>query len=316
MHKRIKILSASAAFFMLLILLGGALVSKTDSGKACGDTWPLCNGQFIPSFTIPELIEYSHRIITGIFSILLLATVILVFMYVKRADARWFAIGASAFTILQAFLGALAALKEQSSLVMALHFGFSLIAFAFTFLLAIVFTKWGDYIGKAAQRVKTFSGSFQGLVWFTLVYCYVVVYLGAYVRHTNSSAGCLGWPLCNGELIPEFGDAAGIVFIHRVAAFLLLVLLVLLFSLARKHYSQHEKLYKSSRLALTLVILQILSGAFVTLTVLNEDWHLIAALVHAVLISGLFTVLVYIGVLTIYAQRANKTGEGSVRDTF
>lgn len=305
MQKRIKYLAFASAFFMMLVVLGGALVTKTDSGKACGDTWPLCNGEFIAEFTIPQLIESSHRLTTGIFGILLLITVILVFMYVKRKDAKWFAVIASVFTIIQAYLGALAALKQQSSIVMALHFGISLVAFAATFMLALVFTKWGDYIGKAANELRLMSRSFRTLIWISIVYCYIVVYMGAYVRHTKSSAGCLDWPLCNGEIIPDLEGATGIIFTHRVAALLMFILLLVMFVIARKHYRGIDKVYKGMLLALTLVVLQIFSGASVTFTLLSETWysHLIATLIHGLLITGLFTVLVYLCVLTIFARK-------------
>lgn len=304
MQKRIKYLSFASAFFMLLVVLGGALVTKTDSGKACGDTWPLCNGEFIPEFTIPQLIESSHRMITGIFGILLLITVILVFMYVKRKDAKWFAVIAGALTILQAYLGALAALREQSSIVMALHFGFSLIAFAATFMLALVFTKWGNYIGKAANELRSMSRGFRALIWISIVYCYVVVYAGAYVRHTGSSGGCLDWPLCNGQIIPELEGPTGIMFMHRAAAFFLFVLLLVIFIIAHKRYRSIDKVYKGVSLALILVLLQILSGAVVTFTLMSETWyaHLLSTLIHGLLIAGLFTVQVYLCVLTIFAR--------------
>jgi len=305
MQKRIRLVSFAAAFFMMLVVLGGALVTKTDSGKACGDTWPLCNGEFIPAFTIPQLIEASHRYITGIFGILLLLLVFLVFKYVKRKDAWWFSIIIGIFTIIQAYLGALAALSAQSSIVMALHFGISLVAFAATFLLALVFTKWGDYLGEAGAKHSVMSRGFKALIWISVVYCYIVVYVGAYVRHTKSSAGCLDWPLCNGELIPDLDGATGIVFMHRVAAFLLFILLLVMFIIARKHYRGLDKVYKGIRLALVLVVLQILSGATVTFTLLSETWysHLLATLVHGLLIAGLFTVLVYLAVLTIFARK-------------
>ncbi|MFP3422549.1 heme A synthase, partial [Bacillus sp. SIMBA_161] len=57
---------------MLLILLGGALVTKTDSGMGCGRNWPDCNGNLIPREITPEvLIEFSHRLVTGTVGILI-----------------------------------------------------------------------------------------------------------------------------------------------------------------------------------------------------------------------------------------------------
>lgn len=70
MIKTLKSLSLIATIGMLLILLGGALVTKTDSGDGCGKSWPLCEGQFIPTNISFELvIELSHRMVSGIVGI-------------------------------------------------------------------------------------------------------------------------------------------------------------------------------------------------------------------------------------------------------
>lgn len=74
---------------MFLILAMGALVTKADAGRGCGDEWPLCHGKFVPAHTISSFIEYSHRLVVGIVTIILIATFILVFRYVKRKDAKF-----------------------------------------------------------------------------------------------------------------------------------------------------------------------------------------------------------------------------------
>ena len=74
--------------------------------------------------------------------------------------------------------------------------------------------------------VRMLRPFYRKLVWFITIYTYIVVYIGAFVRHTDSSGGCVGWPLCNGEFIPELTGATGIAFIHRVAAMLVFLLIV------------------------------------------------------------------------------------------
>ena len=73
-HNRyLKWFAVAATVGMLLILLGGALVTKTDSGLGCGRNWPDCNGSLIPKEITPEvLIEFSHRLVTGVVSISIL----------------------------------------------------------------------------------------------------------------------------------------------------------------------------------------------------------------------------------------------------
>ena len=65
-NKYLKWFAVASTIGMLLILLGGALVTKTDSGMGCGRHWPGCNGQLIPDeITAEVLIEFSHRLVTG-----------------------------------------------------------------------------------------------------------------------------------------------------------------------------------------------------------------------------------------------------------
>lgn len=49
MLKKLKILSVITTIGMLPLLLGGALVTKTGSADGCGDSWPLCEGEFLPA---------------------------------------------------------------------------------------------------------------------------------------------------------------------------------------------------------------------------------------------------------------------------
>lgn len=291
----LKRFAYASAAGMFLILLMGTLVTKTESGDGCGTDWPLCNGKFIPAYTISSLIEYSHRFVTGVVGLILLVTLILVFRYSKRADAKWYVAGSMFFTVLQAILGAIAVMWPQSSAALALHFGFSLMSFAFTLLLALVFSGKGEALRRGDG--SRLSRPVRLAVWGMLVFTYVVVYLGAFVRHTDSLGGCIGWPLCNGQVIPEFGGATTIVFIHRVAAMLLGLYMLMLFLAVRAQAGVQSGVYQAAKWSFVFVIMQIASGGFVTLSI-GHDWYLFASLLHTLLISCLFGLMSYWGVLT------------------
>src|SRR5690242_7822922 len=66
-------LAALATLGMWLVLVMGAAVTNTGSAQGCGRSWPLCNGQFVPEFTVETAIEYSHRAVTGIEGLLIVA---------------------------------------------------------------------------------------------------------------------------------------------------------------------------------------------------------------------------------------------------
>ena len=60
MQRFIKWLAVITSLDLLIVLLGGALVTKTGSGQGCGKSWPLCNGEFVPSnLSMETIIELS-----------------------------------------------------------------------------------------------------------------------------------------------------------------------------------------------------------------------------------------------------------------
>ncbi|MCA9580522.1 MAG: COX15/CtaA family protein [Myxococcales bacterium] len=60
--------------YTLGVILWGAYVRASGSGAGCGSHWPLCNGDVIPrSPGAKTLVEYSHRITSGLAWILALA---------------------------------------------------------------------------------------------------------------------------------------------------------------------------------------------------------------------------------------------------
>jgi heme A synthase len=93
--------------FNLLVILWGALVRASRSGEGCGDHWPLCNGTVIPhAQQIATLIEFTHRVTTGIAFLSVLAMAIWAFR-VYRKEPVWPAAAASLILIItEALLGA------------------------------------------------------------------------------------------------------------------------------------------------------------------------------------------------------------------
>jgi len=305
---RYRALALAACIGMLLVLLAGALVTNTGSGRGCGDDWPLCHGKFIPAYTLETAIELSHRVISAVEGMLVLAAFIPMARKFRqnRADYKepyYYAFGALLFTIIQALMGAAAVKWHQSDAVMAIHFGISLIAFAFTLLLVV----WTYRVKKGYQQPIVVPRSIFPWALATTIYCYVVVYLGAYIRHTESAGGCEGWPLCNGQVVPELSGATGAVFLHRVAALLLGISIFALYIYINKLSSGDSGLTKSAGWAFGLVVLQIFSGAWLTFTIGDENWFIFTSLLHNLIISGLF------GILADLTIRSWRLREGRVK---
>lgn len=288
----LKPLALITCIGMFVVLAAGVLVTRLDAGRGCGDDWPLCNGKFVPAYTLESMVEYSHRFITGIEGILVLVTFIAVWRhYGRRSEPFLYVAGTAFFTVVQAILGAMAVKWEQSSAVMALHFGISLLAFTFALLtyLRIRRTEEIRDEGRAGPGLRH-------LVWFVTFYAYVVVYTGAYVKHTDSQGGCDGWPLCNGQWIPELSGAEGIAFGHRIAALLILVLVIWLYVKSRRELPEGSGMRKQALAILLLTVLQIFSGAFVVFALADVNWYVFAGLIHTSVIAALYGVMGYMSI--------------------
>lgn len=288
-HKYLKWFAVASTVGMLLILLGGALVTKTDSGMGCGRHWPGCNGQLIPDeITAEVLIEFSHRLVTGSVGIFIVILAVWSWKAIGHIrETKFLAIMAVFFLILQALIGAAQVLWGQGDFILALHFGISLISFASVFLLTLLIFE----VDQKFDADRLHIG--KRLKWHTIgvsVYSYFVVYTGALVRHTGSGMICTDWPLCdNSSFALPSNMYEWVQMGHRAAAALIFIWLGIIALHAIKHYKDQRAIYWGWITAFILVALQATTGMIVVLTKLN----LYVALLHSLFITLLFGLLTY-----------------------
>ena len=94
--------------FNLAVIAWGAYVRASGSGAGCGSHWPLCNGEIIPHApTLQTLIEYSHRLTSGLALLLVVGLVGWAFRAYERGHAvrRW-ASFSGVFILTEALVGA------------------------------------------------------------------------------------------------------------------------------------------------------------------------------------------------------------------
>lgn len=299
--KYLKWFAVAATIGMLLILLGGALVTKTDSGMGCGRHWPGCNGQLIPDkITTEVLIEFSHRVVTGSVGFLILILSVWSWKVMGHIrETKFLAVMAMFFLILQALIGAAQVLWGQGDFILALHFGISLLSFASVLLLTLLIFE----VDRKFDADKLRIGS--KLKWHTVgvtLYSYIVVYTGALVRHTDSGLICSDWPLCNND---KFSFPANLYewvqMGHRAAAALIFIWIAFIAWHAFKQYKDQRVLFYGWMIAFVIVSLQVIAGMLVVLTKLN----LYFALVHSLLISLLFGLLCYM--ILLLSRSRSKT---------
>src|SRR6266404_4106558 len=195
MPKRFVTLAWVAAACAYLLIVLGAVVRITGSGMGCGDHWPLCNGHLFPSLNdIPTVIEWSHRLVAAVVSILVIALVVLDW---RRA---WPVL---ALLIVQVLLGAVTVKTGLTPILVILH-------------LATAMLLLGSLIAAArAPWIPTPSS------WIPVGLTFITVLFGALTANLGAIASCGGFPLCNGQIIPSAGPLAWVHWTHRLLAYTL-----------------------------------------------------------------------------------------------
>src|ERR1700750_1332648 len=90
--------------YNIAVILWGTIVRATGSGAGCGDRWPLCNGTVLPiNPRIATVIEFTHRMMSGLTLVLVLALVVWVYRRtVRKHLARVAAVTAVLLTLNEA----------------------------------------------------------------------------------------------------------------------------------------------------------------------------------------------------------------------
>ncbi|MGH2561520.1 MAG: COX15/CtaA family protein [Thermomicrobiales bacterium] len=300
MEKAVRRLAVVATCGMFLVLIMGSTVTNTGSAEGCGRSWPLCHGEFIPSYAFETAVEYSHRLVTSIEGVLI-ASVAIGALRLRRGNREVKVLVALMVgtLLLQSGLGASAVMWPQQPTVKATHFGVSLVCFASVFLLTRLLYETPNQRTRPpsappSERDKLFRLSPSALppwhrrtTWAVLLFVIGVAYLGAYMRHSGAEMACATWPSCNGEWFPGFDGATGIAFGHRLAALISALLVAgLAFASYRRRY-EVPALYRVNLAALILIFLQALAGAAVVFSRLDV-W---TTLLHAGLMALLFVCL-------------------------
>lgn len=143
----------------LATIVMGAVVRATHSGDGCGRSWPACEGRLVFPGTddTARLIEFSHRMISGVN----LVVVALLLLFVFRAfaaghPARRAAVWAMAFLVFEAGIGAAIVLygwvahdySTARQVAVPLH-----LVNTFLLMAAITYTVWTVH-GGAAPTVR------------------------------------------------------------------------------------------------------------------------------------------------------------------
>jgi heme A synthase len=213
MTRRFTRLAWLAATCTYLLIILGAIVRITGSGMGCGEHWPLCNGRLLPPLDVPTLIEYGHRLAAAAVSVCVVALAAYAWLLRHRplppssapdrpGIGAYIALG---LLIVQVLLGAVTVKLKLPPWTVVLHLGTAMLLLG-TLLVA----------ARGAPRGPP---SRAGLT--ALALGFVTVLFGALTANLGAASACLGFPLCNGELIPTGNYLQHVHWAHRLLAYTL-----------------------------------------------------------------------------------------------
>lgn len=220
---------ATAALMFGLIVLG-SIVRTTGSGLACPD-WPLCHGRLLPPLEFNAIVEWLHRFVALLVSLMLFATTGWVLVH-PPLRTRLGGLAALAIVLLgvQILLGALTVWKLLDPAIVGGHLGVALLLFGTMIGLALA-------AAAQAEPEPTFVAprppGLLPLFSLTAVVIYAQAVLGGMVSSHHASLACPDWPACNGDWFPPLRGLVGLQMTHRYGAYLLTGLLGLVTFRAR-----------------------------------------------------------------------------------
>jgi heme a synthase len=222
MTRRFTRLAWTAVTFTYLLIVLGGVVRITGSGLGCGEHWPLCNGQLFPPLDLPTLIEYAHRLAAaGVLGLVLALAGYAWRLRVSGVDTRGMPApggaapsavpsalpyAALALLVVQILLGAVTVRLRLPPWTVVLHLAVAMLLLAT--LIRIAREPGG---GRESLPPAPALGA--------LSLGFVTVLAGALTANSGAASACLGFPLCNGHVLPRGNVLQYIHWTHRVLAY-------------------------------------------------------------------------------------------------
>ncbi len=121
-----RILAAAAASTALLAAMQGRLARVMGASMACPD-WPLCQGRLIPEMNRLVFVEWMHRSLVLLTTVLVLAVAVAAWR--QRGAVRALGVLALGFLLATALIGGVSILRPIHPLFAAIDQGLAMLTF-------------------------------------------------------------------------------------------------------------------------------------------------------------------------------------------
>jgi heme A synthase len=307
MHGRLQRFAWWVLGYNIAVVLWGAYVRATGSGAGCGSHWPLCNGVVVPRGAgTATLIEFSHRLTSGLALLGVLALLIWVWRAFGRGHpARRGALWSLLLILVEAGIGAGLVLFElvadNASMARALFMAAHLVN---TFFLLAALTLTAVWIADPSpmrfrQRRRVTLAVVACVLWLIAAgMSGAVAALGDTLYPSETLADAL-----RADLSPTSHFLLRLRVLHPALA-IGAGLLVMLFALRFAGSDEERRL---RRTVMVLVPMQLVAG-FVNVLLLAPVW---LQLVHLLLADAIWIGFVMLGVEVMRQPLTRRVAAGS-----
>ncbi len=249
-----------------LLIVAGGVVRVSGSGKGCGVTgqdWPLCHNGFIPPADAQTLIEFSHRMLATISTVLVVILAVWAwrsYRYLPRlVRAMSVVVG---LLVVQIALGGITVEMNLPGGIVLAHLANALLLLG-VLIMAVVVAHAPD--GDVPSLSDAQRRAAKQMAWAAAA-TYALVLSGGVVVANGAGYACNGWPLCGNGFQFDSSHYATINLFHRGVA--LLVALFLGWSAARviRAYRGVGPVRVAAMAVNLVLLLQIVAGAVVVET--------------------------------------------------
>lgn len=263
----------------VVLLAAGAAVTSTGSSLAVPD-WPLAYGQLFPPMVGGIFYEHGHRLIASTVGLITIAMALCLWRWEPRVWVRWLGAGALALIAVQGVLGGITVLYLLPKAISISH---ALLAQSFflltVFMVQVTSPDWEMKTSRANENTQ--GGRTAYLAAGSFVLLFLVLILGAVMRHFGAGLAIPDFPLAFGGLVPPtMTFPVAIHYFHRLGAFASLILIA---AVLWDVLSRHGQSLQLKRPALTmgvLVVVQIALGGAVII------WQRLPLLTTLHLVNG------------------------------
>lgn len=273
-----------ALAYNIVVILWGVFLRASKSGDGCGQHWLTCHGEVIPS--APELktvIEFSHRITSGIAFLVVLILVIWAFRKFEKGNSiRKTALISFIFIITEALVGAGLVLTGNTAETLTAARPFWMIGHltnTFILLAFLSLTAW------LASGQKSLNFKIETKVW----YLTALAVAGIFFVGVTGSVAALSSMLFPSETLAEgiakdFSATSNILLrlriSHPILSVLVSVYLIFLAGWLKMKFSSLAGVRRWSNTLSILIIIQIAFGSLTLLTlapIVMQLGHLLLA---------------------------------------